>query len=79
MHIDAATHEHGANAKVYTYEADYDVGGDAITWKASVSRDDAPLTTFSGSIPLASPALPALAEEAVRDEIIRRIDNLEAR
>ena len=79
MHIDAATHEHGANAKVYTYEADFDVDDDAITWKASVSRDDAPLTTFSGSIPLACPALPALAVEAVRDEIIRRIDNLDAR
>jgi len=79
MHIDAATHEHGANAKIYPYEADFDVGDDAITWKASVSRDETPLTTLSGSIPLVSPALPALAEEAVRDEIIRRIDKLEDR
>ena len=79
MHIDAATHEHRANAEVYTYEADFEVDGDAITWKASVRRADAPLTTFSGSIPLASPALPALAEQAVRDEIIGRIDNLEVR
>jgi len=77
MHINATTHEHGANAKVYTYEADFDVDGDAITWNASVSRADTPLTTISGSIPVGSPALPALAEEAVRDEIIRRIDALD--
>ena len=38
MHIDPATHEHGASAKVYTYEADYDIGPDAIGWTASLSE-----------------------------------------
>ena len=77
MHIDATTHEHGINAKVYTYEADFDVDGDAITWSASVSQAEATVTTLSGSIAVASPALPSLAEEAVRDEIVRRIDVLD--
>ena len=74
MHIDATTHEHGKSAKVYNYEGDFDVGDDAITWKASVSQGGVDLGTFTGSIPLTSPAVAALAEEGVRDEIVRRID-----
>ena len=79
MHVNAATHEHGANAKDYIYVAEFDVDGDAIAWKASVSRDDAPLTVLPGSIPFTCPALSVRAEEAVLDEIIRRIDNLDDR
>jgi len=63
MHIDPATHEHGASAKVYTYEAEYDVGPDAITWKASLSEGGTPLDPIAGSIPLTSPCLAHLAEE----------------
>lgn len=77
MHIDATTHEHGVNAKVYTYEADFDVDGDAIKWNASVSSAASASTTLSGSIAVASPALPAFAEQVVRDEIVRRIDVLD--
>ena len=77
MHIDPATHEHGASAKVYTYEVDYDVGPDAITWKASLSEGGVPLDPIAGSIPLSSPGLATLAQEVVRDEIVKRIDSLD--
>jgi hypothetical protein len=74
MHIDATTHEHGKSSKVYTYEGDFDVGNDAITWKAAVSQGGVQVATFTGSIALTSPAVAALAEQGVRDEIVRRID-----
>lgn len=77
MHIDATTHEHGKNAKVYNYEADFDIGDDAITWKAIVSQGGVESGTFTGSIPLTSPAVAALAEQGVRDEIMRRIDTFD--
>lgn len=74
MHIDTTTHEHGVSAKVYTYQGDYETGDDRITWRAVISHGDTPLTTFDGAIPLTSPAVTALAEQAVRDEIVKRID-----
>lgn len=74
MRIEPTTHEHRASAKVYTYEADYDVGEDAIVWDARVTHGEEPDQRCTGSIPLTSPALPAVAEEAVRDAIVRRID-----
>ena len=76
MHIDANTHE-GKSAKVYNYEGDFDIGDDAITWTAVVSQGGVELGTFTGSIPLTSPAVAALAEQGVRDEIVRRIDTLD--
>jgi len=74
MHIDATTHEHGKSAKVYNYEGDFDIGDDTITWKAAVSQGGVEFDTFTGTIPLTSPAVAALAEQVVRDEIVRRID-----
>ena len=74
MHIDATTHEHGKSAKVYNYEGDFDIGDDAITWKAAVSQGGVEFDSFTGTIPLTSPAVAALAEQVVRDEIVRRID-----
>ena len=41
MHITSSTHEHGASAKVYTYEADFAIGTDSITWDAVVSEGGA--------------------------------------
>jgi len=78
MHIEPTTHEHATSAKVYSYEAEFDVGADAITWKASVSEGGAQFDPISGSIPLTSPALASLAEQVVRDEIVKRIDTLGA-
>ncbi len=77
MHIDPATHEHRKSAKIYSYQADFEVGADAITWQASVSVGGAQLDPIRGSIPLTSPALPVLAEQAVRDEIVRCIDGFD--
>jgi len=77
MHIDPTTHEHGATAKVYSYEADFEVGADAITWKATVSEAGAQIAAITGSVPLSSPALQPLAEQIVRDEIVKRIDTLD--
>ncbi|MEO8805039.1 MAG: hypothetical protein ABI433_03095 [Burkholderiaceae bacterium] len=77
MHIGATTHEHGKSAKVYSYEGDFDVGRDAITWTAAVSQGGVDMGTFTGSIPLTSPGVAALAEQGVRDEIVRRIDTFD--
>ena len=63
--------------KVYSYEAEFDIGTDAITWTASVSAGGVQLEPLSGAIALTSPALTTLAEQAVRDEIVKRIDTLD--
>jgi hypothetical protein len=77
MHIASTTHERGTSAKVYTYEADFEIGADAITWKASIREGSTQLDPIAGSIPLTSLALPMLAEQAVRDEIVKRIDSFD--
>ncbi|HEY9065092.1 MAG TPA: hypothetical protein VIO33_08925 [Burkholderiaceae bacterium] len=77
MHIAPTRHEHGATAKVYSYEGDYEVEDDAIRWTATVSRGPASLGTLTGTIPVTSPALSALAEQAVRDDIVKRIDSFD--
>ncbi|HEY6133219.1 MAG TPA: hypothetical protein VIW70_04505 [Rubrivivax sp.] len=77
MHIDTATHEQGSSGKVYSYEADFDVRDDAIVWNASVSQSGAPQCSFSGTVPLTSPAIAALAEKVVRDAIVKRIDSFD--
>jgi len=76
MHIAATTHEHGASAKVYTYEGDYEIGDDAIRWQAAVTREG-DRRSLSGSIQLSSPSIASLAEHAVRDAILQRIDALD--
>jgi hypothetical protein len=73
MHIAATTHEHGASARVYSYEGDYEIGDDSIRWQAAVAREGE-RRSFSGSIPLSSPSIATLAEQAVRDAILQRID-----
>jgi hypothetical protein len=72
MRIEPSTHEH--ESKVYTYEGEFDVGDDAITWNAKVSRGAEPARVISGSIPVTSPALAALADKAVHDAIVKTID-----
>ena len=74
MHITSSTHEHGVSGKVYTYEADFAIGADRIIWDAVVSESGAQPRSFAGSIPLTSPAIKTLAEQAVRDAIVQRID-----
>jgi hypothetical protein len=74
MHIEPTTHEHGPTARVYTYEADFDVGDDAIRWQARITHPDDQPRVLAGSIPITSPAMAALADKAVRDAIVHGID-----
>jgi hypothetical protein len=78
MHIVESTHEHARNAKVYSYEADFECDSSSIRWTAEVHRGDEPARTLSGSIPFSSPAT-GLAEQAVRDAIVKKIDTLDER
>jgi hypothetical protein len=74
MHIEPTTHEHGLTAKVYSYEGDFDVGDDVITWSATVSHGGEQARVITGTIPLTSPAVAALADKAVHDAIVKTID-----
>jgi uncharacterized membrane protein len=76
MHIAATTHEQGTSAKVYTYEADFDVHQDTIAWQAQVCHAQEQPRAISGTIPITSPAIGALAEKVVRDTIVKQIDQL---
>jgi hypothetical protein len=67
MHIDTTSHEHGSSAKVYSYEADYDVQQDSISWQAVVRQAGSEDTR----------AIATLAEQVVRDAIVKRIDTLD--
>ena len=79
MHIDSTTHEHGASGHVYDYEGDFEVDDDRITWQAGVRRAGEDSRIFSGTIKLTSPAIASLAEQAVRDAILKRIDTFDDR
>lgn len=79
MHIASTTHEHASTARVYTYEADYEVLDSEIRWEAEVRHEEVGTQRFSGSIPVTTPALAAVAEPAVRDAIVKRIDSFEDR
>jgi hypothetical protein len=77
MHIDPTTHEHGASGRVYSYEGNFDIGDDAIAWDASVRQSGVPRCSFTGTVPLTSPALAGMAEKVVRDAIVKRIDSFD--
>lgn len=79
MHLDPTTHEHGSSGKVYTYEGDYDLGDGAITWQAVVTHAELPARELSGSIPMTSPGLATVGEQAVRDAIVQQIDRFDDR
>ena len=74
MHIGPTTHEHRASAKVYTYEGDYEVDGGSITWEVEVTHAEEEPRHCSGSLELTSAAAATVAEEAVRDAVVQRID-----
>jgi hypothetical protein len=77
MHIAPTTHEHGTSAKVYTYEGEYEVQPDKITWQVAVRQGDDDERTLTGAIALTSPSIATLAEQVVRDAIVKRIDALD--
>ncbi len=76
MHIAEATHEHAHSAKVYSYEADFECDATSIRWTAAVRKGDEVARELNGSIPFSSPAK-GLAEQAVRDAIVKKIDALD--
>jgi hypothetical protein len=74
MHIEPRTHEDGRTAKVYNYEGDFEVSDEAITWSAKVCHGHEPPRVLTGTIPVTSPAVAALADKAVHDAIVNAID-----
>jgi len=75
-HIDSTTHEQGSSGKVHSYRADYTVGEDSIMWMAEVEVHGTS-RTFAGSVPLTSAGVVAVAEQAVRDAVVRAIDGID--
>jgi Protein of unknown function (DUF1579) len=74
MHIEPTSHEHGLSGKVYTYEGEFNVGDDVITWNAKVSHAQDVPRVVTGTIPITTPAIAAIADKAVRDAIVKSID-----
>jgi len=74
MHLDETTHEHAVSAQVFTYEAEYVVEADQISWTATARTGSEITVDLAGSIPLTSPGVAAVAEQAVRDAIVAQID-----
>jgi hypothetical protein len=77
MQIDETTHEHAKSAQVFTYDAEYEVDTQAITWSARVRRGSDAQWRLDGTIPLTSPGIASVAEEAVRDAVVAQIDALQ--
>ncbi|HEX6705858.1 MAG TPA: hypothetical protein VF169_13930 [Albitalea sp.] len=77
MHLDETTHEHARSAQVYTYQGDYTIEQDRIAWTAEARRGVTFAVGLSGAIPITSPALPAIAEQAVRDAVVAEIDGID--
>jgi len=74
MRIKSTSHEHGPSGHVYDYEGDFSVIDDQITWQAEVGRAGDQARSFAGTIKLTSPTIATLAEQVVRDAIVKRID-----
>lgn len=78
MHIAETTHEHGVNARVYSYEADYELVDGNLRWRADVRQGETAVKQLSGEIPVSTPAAATLAEQVVHDAIVRAIDGIDA-
>ena len=76
MQLGERSHEHAASAKVYTYRGEYEIGAHEITWKATVKRGTETEVELSGTLPMSSPGVASVAEQAVNDAIVKRIDAL---
>ena len=77
MQIPETRHEHAKTAQIFTYHANYDVDTHAITWSATVRQGTDGEWRLDGSIPLSSPGIASVAEEAVRDAVVAQIDALQ--
>jgi hypothetical protein len=76
MHIAETTHEHSASSKVYTFEADYVLDASGVTWTAVVRQSTGWCRELTGSLEISGAAAATVAEQAVRDEIVRKIDSM---
>jgi hypothetical protein len=74
LQIEEATHERGATGRIYSYRAEYSVGDTSIEWSADVLNGVDVEFRLRGSIPVTSPAIASIAEQAVRDAVVARID-----
>ncbi|HUG21316.1 hypothetical protein [Piscinibacter sp.] len=79
MQLGERSHEHAASAKVYTYRGEYEIGAHEITWKATVNRGTEVERELSGTVPVSSPGVAAVAEQVVNDAIVKRIDSIETK
>lgn len=77
MRLDERSHEHAGSGRVYTYDGEYSVGPSEITWRATVARGADFQRELTGSVPVTSPGVAVIAEEAVHDAIVKQIDMLE--
>lgn len=78
MRIDDSSHEQAGTGRVFGYRGDYEVDGDAIRWRARARQGEQDDTELEGTIPATTPAAATLAEQLVRDAIVREIDALAA-
>jgi len=77
MQLGERSHEHAASARVYTYRGEYEIGAREITWKARVKRGAEAEFELTGTLPMSSAGVASVAEQAVNDAIVKRIDALE--
>ena len=68
------THEHAKSGKLYAYQASYDVAGGDIRWRATVQQAEAVRLRPNGTISTNMPAAITIAEQAVRDAVVKAID-----
>jgi hypothetical protein len=78
MRLDERTHEHAVSGQVYSYDGNYEVGPNEIRWTVDVRLgNETKSIPLQGSIPVTSPGLNAVAEQAVHDAVVKRIDAIE--
>lgn len=70
------THEHAATGKVFAYQFRYTVHDDRIDWSADLLDGTEVKSQLQGSIPVSSPGIAAVAEQAVRDAVVAQIDKI---
>jgi len=68
------SHQHATSGKLYTYEAEYDVAGSDIRWRATVQQAEEVRLRPQGTIATNTPAAGTIAEQAVRDAVVKEID-----
>lgn len=68
------SHQHATSGKLYTYQAEFEVNGSDIRWRATVQQADEVRLRPQGTIATNTPAAGTIAEQAVRDAVVKEID-----